>query len=325
MFKRLSLLVLFLVAFAGPTAATVPQQKPMTLDEVRDLLKKNKNSPDVVLKALDARKVNFDISPDVEKKLRKAGATDDMLQAVWKATPKGQNAATASLTSPTGVQLKATDKESMGYQTLQRELDPEKKLRMVEEFAQQFPNSQLLSYIYTQGANASQAKNDLEGILSYCDKSLKLDPDNIYSLVIAAVTLPQPQMQRGPDAAQRLAQAQQYAKRALSLMDKFPKQPNEADEQFQKRKGALLSEAHGALGMVYLQSDQPDKAIEEFKTAVSLDPTPDPQIYYRLGEVYANEGKKNDALAAFTKASELSQGTPLKEYADREIEKLKKQ
>jgi hypothetical protein len=33
----------------------------------------------------------------------------------------------------------------MGYQTLQVELDPEKKLRMVVSFEKQFPNSHLLT------------------------------------------------------------------------------------------------------------------------------------------------------------------------------------
>jgi tetratricopeptide (TPR) repeat protein len=139
--------------------------------------------------------------------------------------------------------------------------------------------------------------------------------------------LPQPQMQRVEPAvaAKRLAEADEDAKRALALMEKLAKRPNETDEQFQKRKAALQSEAHGALGMVHLQRDEPEKAIEAFKTAVSLEATPDPEIYYRLGEVYANEGKKAEAIEAFTKASELGQGTPIKDFADKEIEKLKKQ
>jgi tetratricopeptide (TPR) repeat protein len=108
-------------------------------------------------------------------------------------------------------------------------------------------------------------------------------------------------------------------------MDKLAKRPNETDEQFQKRKAALQSEAHAALGMVHLQRDEPDKAIEEFKVAVSREAEPGPQTYYLLGEVYANEGKKAEVLEAFTKASELGQGTPIKDLADQEAAKLKKQ
>jgi tetratricopeptide (TPR) repeat protein len=325
MCKPLVPLFFFLTATSWPMQARAQQQPAMTQDEVATLIKRNKKSPDVILKTLDERKVDFDLNPDIEKKMRKAGATDDVLQAIWRVGPTGRNAKSASLIGATGAQLQATHQEAMGYQTLQAELDPDKKLRMAGEFEKQFPNSQLLSYVYTQAANACQQKNDMNGILSYGEKSLKLDPDNVYSLVLLAITLPQPQMQRVDDAAKRLTEANEDAQRALALMDKLAKRPNEKDEEFQKRKAALQSEAHAALGMVHLQKDESDQAIEEFKTAVSLEATPDPQIYYRLGEVYANEGKKTEALEAFTEASELGQGTPIKDFADREIEKLKKQ
>jgi len=324
---RLGFLIVFLAVTSWPMQVRAQQQTPLTQDEVAALIKQNKKNPDLILKTLDERKVDFDLNRDIEKKMRKAGATDDVLQAIWRAGPSGRNAKSASLVSATGGQLQATYQEAMGYQTLQAELDPDKKLRMVEEFEKQFPNSQLLSYVYTQGASACQQKNDRNCMLDFGEKSLKLDPDNTYSLILVAITLPQPQMQRVDPAlaAQRLAEANEDAQRALALMDKLAKRPNETDEQFQKRKAALQSEAHGALGMVHLQRDEPDKAIEEFKTAVSLEAEPDPQIYYRLGEVYANEGKKTEALEAFTKASELGQGTPIKDFADKEIEKLKKQ
>jgi tetratricopeptide (TPR) repeat protein len=324
---RLGFLILFLAVIPGPMQVRAQEQPPMTQDEVAAFIKQNKQNPDLILKTLDERKVDFDLNPNVEKRMRKAGATDDLLQAIWRAGPSGRNAKSASLASATGGQLQATYREAMGYQTLQAELDPAKKLRMVEEFEKQFPNSQLLSYVYTQAASACQQKNDRNCMLDYGEKSLKLDPDNIYSLILVAITLPQPQMQRVEPAiaAKRLAEADEDAKRALSLMDKLAKRSDETDEQFQQRKAALQSEAHGALGMVHLQKDEPDKAIEEFKTAVSLETTPDPQIYYRLGEVYANEGKKTEALEAFTKASELGRSTPIKDLADQEIEKLKKQ
>ena len=323
---QLGLLFFYLVAAFCSLEAAIPQQQPMGQDEVRDLIKKNKNNPEVILKTLDDRNVDFDLNRDIEKKMRKAGATDDILQAIWRVGPTGRNAKTASLTSATGTQLQATYEEAMGYRTIESETDPEKKLRMVEEFEKRFPNSPLLSYVYTQAAKAAQQRGDLEGTVAYGEKSLKLDPDNVFSLTLVALSLPQPRMQRGSpaEAATRLSESEGDARRVLSLMEKFPKQANETDEQFQKRKSALLSEAHTALGMVHLQRDESDKAIEEFKTAISLLVSPNPQLFYRLGEVYANDGRKNESLEAFTKASERGQGTVMKELADLEIEKLKK-
>jgi len=54
---------------------------------VAALIKQNKKNPDLILKTLDERKVHFDLNRDIEKKMRKAGPTDDVLQAIWKAGP----------------------------------------------------------------------------------------------------------------------------------------------------------------------------------------------------------------------------------------------
>ena len=43
----------------------------MRQDEVAALIKQNKKNPDLILKTLDERKVDFDLNRDIEKKLRK--------------------------------------------------------------------------------------------------------------------------------------------------------------------------------------------------------------------------------------------------------------
>ena len=70
--------------------------------------------------------------------------------------------------------------------------------------------------------------------------------------------------------------------------------------------------------------DELAKAEQEFKTAVTTTDRPDPRDYYRLGEAYALDGKLDDAIQAFTKASETGQGTMIKTYADRRVEEMKK-
>jgi tetratricopeptide (TPR) repeat protein len=211
----------------------------------------------------------------------------------------------------------------MGFKTLEDELDPDKKLRMVEEFANRFPNSELLSYVYTQAARACLQKNDWSLGVDYGRKSLKLDPDNFYSMLVLATTLAQPRSTL--ENANRLSTAQNNASRALELIATMQKGISETDEQFQKRKQGLEADAHAALALVYMQGDESAKAIDEFKTAISLAEQPNPQLYFRMGEIYANEGKKDEAINAFTKASQLGQGTIVQRYADDRIQKLKKQ
>jgi len=195
---------------------------------------------------------------------------------------------------------------------------------MVSEYEKTFPDSQLMSYVYTQAAQACRQKGDLEKLVEYGQKSLKLDADNLFSMILEAVALSQPKMLRGSveERDQRLSQAENHAMRALMLIETIPKQPNEPDEQFQRRKAGLSGDAHSALGMVYMQRDESAKAIEEFKKAISLMQNPPSQLYFRLGEVYETEGRTQEAIEAFARASELGQGTVLKTLSDQRIEAL---
>jgi len=303
------------------------QQPPLTQKEVHDLIKKNKKDAGLIINAITGRLVGFDLDRKIEEKLRAVGATDEMLQAIWKAGPTYRTAKSSLLTSATGKQLEATYEEAVAYQTLQNELDPDKCLKMVADFEKSYPTSQLLSHAYMQGANAAQQKGDLKEVVDLGEKSVKLDPENVLSLILVALVLPQPKMLNGLSPAetnQRLSEAEDYANRALALTDKVPIKADETDEQFAKRKAGLVSDAHSALGMVYLQRDKTDNAIDQFQSAIATAPKPNPLLYFRLGEIYANTGQKAEALAAFKKASQYGEGTVLKQYADKQIEELKK-
>ena len=145
--------------------------------------------------------------------------------------------------------------------------------KLVDAFEKKFPNSPLLSYVYTEAARAHQQNGAFDEAVQYCRKSLKLDPDNTFSLIIMALVLPQPKMLKGSanEVAGQLSEAAADANRALALLEKLQKRPDETDEQFQARKGSLAADAHFALGMEEMQRDQFDKAVAEYQSRHFLD------------------------------------------------------
>ena len=234
-----------------------------------------------------------------------------------------------------------TAEESQAYQAMSSELtaglDPDKVISLAGDFEKKYPNSPVLSYVYTFEATAYQQKGDINKVVEAGEKSLKLNADNLLSLIIMSEMLPQPQLMQGNelDKQKKLTEAETDANRALQLIEKLPKQGTETDGQLKKRKDSIASEPHGSLGMIHLQrasltltggmdADELNKAAQEFKQSVDLTEHPAPQNYYRLGEVYANENKLDEAIAAFSKASEVGQGSGIQEYADKQIETLKK-
>ena len=244
--------------------------------------------------------------------------------------------------SPAAVGTVSTPEERQAYQDLVSEatagLDPDRVISLAQDYEKKYPNSSMLSFVYMFEASAYEGKNDFAKLVDAAEKSLKLNADNLASLMMLASVLPLPQVTRGTDLEKqkKLDEAEADAKHALELIDqdKVPRQPNETDDAYKKRKNAIASEPHASLGMVHLQRatmglggldpEELNKAAQEFKQSVEMTDRPQPEHYYRLGEVYKHQKKVDDAIAAFSKASELAQGTPLQQFADTQIEELKK-
>jgi len=327
---------------AGSQVSTNQKAKkpegPVPLSE-KDVTKEIKSSPaETVIKVVKERGVDFDMTPDIEKKLRKAKATDEVVEAVRQAGPKvrAQTAKMVMGPGPTGTQS-IPKEQGQAYEAIKTELDPDKAISMVDDFSKKYPDSPLLSYVYSFGANAYQQKGDVEKVVDLTDKSLKLNPDNLMSLILSIQMMPQPQYLNNHKSEQErlLQQAETEANHALELISKLPKQSTESDADYQRRVAEISSEAHGPLGMIHLELANgglggPDKgelakAEQEFSTAVTTTGHPDPRDYYRLGETYRMDGKWDEAIQAFTKAGELGQGTLIKTYADQQIGEIKKQ
>jgi tetratricopeptide (TPR) repeat protein len=241
--------------------------------------------------------------------------------------------------SLSGPQLWA--EEQQAYAAIQAQgsagLDADKIISLTQDFEKKFPNSTLLSYVYAFEASGYQQKGEINKLVEASEKSLKLNPDNLMSLIAISSMLPQPRLMQGSDLdkEKKLTEAETDANHALDLIGKLPKQPNETDDQFKKRKDNISSEPHAALGMVHLQKarmaltggmdpDELAKAAQDFKASVDLTDRPAPQNYFRLGEIYTHQNKIDDAIRAFSKASELGQGTGIQQFADSQIEALKK-
>jgi len=310
--------------------AGLPLQKVL-----RDI--KKSSEQDVIKEVLD-RGVDFEMSASIEQKLRKAHATDQEIEAVRHAGPKEREQMAKMIIGTGEVGFQSIPKEqAKAFDAIKLEVDPDREIALVDDFAKRYPDSLALSYAYAFGANAYQQKGDVEKVVEYSGKGLKLKPDNLMCLAFSLGMLPTTQYLNAHQADREkiLAEAESEANRALELIPKIQKQSNESDAHYKRRQTDLASEVHGALGMIHLdlaaQTLQgPDKAElakaeQEFNNSVTTASRPDPRSYYRLGEAYRMDDKLDNAIQAFTKAGELGQGTPIKDYADQEIAGLKKQ
>ncbi len=320
--RALSAILVLCVGLIAVAAMAQQTQSPMDEKEVLKVLKKNKKDQLKAASIVSERGVSFDLTEEFAKKLQRNGAEISFLQAIIGASPMGR-----SFTTPLGKKIEVAPDVKLAFMGIQNELDPARQLSLVTDFEQKFPDSPVLSYVLTYGARLHQQKGDFEKAIEYAERSLKLDPDNVFSLVVAAMTLPQPKMLQSTPAEndEMIAKAESYATRAIELAEATPEEVLEKDESLQKQQASLVSDAHAALGMVHLHRDEYTEAQEELKAAISTATAPNPANYYRLGEAYEFDGKIDQAIDAFQNASDLGQGTGLKSYADKKLAELRAQ
>lgn len=333
--RAFSILVVMILATGGwlmaQAQAPPPAAAPLTEKEVFALLR-SKQPPAQTAAVIEQRGVDFEVSPDIEKRLRKAKADDQILDAVRYAAPAARAARAANPNAP-----RVTPEESREIIAVMNELDPDRTIQMAQDFEKKYPNSAVLADAYSFAALAYARKNEIAQAVENGEKSLKLNPQNLRALILLAPLLPEPQVLKSGDLdrQKKLSDAETYARRALQLIDQLPKQPNETDEQVQKQKAVFVAQMHSALGMVHLQHalmalqgldrEELAKSEEEYQSAVTMTDQPTAQDYYRLGEVRVMLQKSDGAIEAFTKASELGEGTVIKTFADDKVAQLKKQ
>lgn len=316
---------------AGAQPAASQQQPPLTEKEVIQLVKKNKKDLQKISPEIVSRGVAFDMTPEIEEKLKSAGASPEFIANLKNVGPTARAAMAASAGNTASV----PPEEAQAFQAIQNELDADRKMQLTNDFVAKYPKSTLLTYVYFLAQGAALEKGDVNTVISYGEKSLALKPDNFNTLLLMSKILPQPQsLQNDANPETKLSEAEKDGQKALELVPTLPKANGEADDAFEKRKAQYVENIHSGLGMVYLQRamqglagidpQQLAKSESEYKLAVSSGAAPNPEDYFRLGEVYGYENKVDDAIQAFTKVSDLSQDNPaLKNLANQKIAQLK--
>ncbi len=254
-----------------------------------------------------------------------------------QSSPSGPAPSLQKSQGPPPASPQISPQENQDFTAIENEKDPNKQFQLVKDFQQKYPNSPLLSNALFFGVGAAEQRNDVPDAVNFAEESVKLQPNNLRSLILLSGLLPLPQALQGnaQQKAQQLNESESDANRALQLLNSLQAAPNVPPAEFGKEKSMIAGEIHAALGMTHLEravltpapAGAPPAASElaaaeqEFKTAVA-GPEPNVQDYYRLGEVYTRENKIDEAIGAFSQAAQLGQGTLMQKLAGARIAQL---
>ena len=193
---------------------------------------------------------------------------------------------------------------------------PKEVISAAGDFEQHWPHSELLGHVLELQLNAYRLLGDSAQAIVTGEKALKVVPDNLVILSNLAYIIA-----NSTTDAQRLAQAEEYARRELDRSRTILIPKKISLEEWNEIRDRLGSTAHAALGLVCYKRGDVAGAIRELETAVKVAPAPDPAHYYRLGMLYRASGNQSKAAEMLHRAAE-SNDAIVRPLAERELKSM---
>ena len=223
----------------------------------------------------------------------------------WDVSEQASFAAQSIATPNTASQPRAqSQQEFEAYQAFMKESSPERQIQLVEDFLLQYPDTQMKQYAFLVAMQAYQAKNDYARVLTYGELTLGENRNNLTALLILASAIPEGTNRNDPEHEEKLADAEDYARRALEVLSQMQRPEHLSEEEWGRARRETEATPRAALGLIAMIREDLVLAERELKRAVELAARPDPVTLYRLGLCYSLQKKYDQALEALERASQ---------------------
>jgi tetratricopeptide (TPR) repeat protein len=190
--------------------------------------------------------------------------------------------------------------EAAAVNAIGNESDPKARLAMIEKFTPAFPDTRFETQVSQLTMASLQTLNDPAKSISFGEKALKSNPENVQTLLLLANAY--------VDENKNLTKSIEYAQKAVKLST--AKTEPSADEKL------TAGMAKSTLGWAYLKQDKAALAAPELKDALSLLSDNQPlleEALYRAGFAYGKLGRKVEAQDALQKC--IAMKGPFEKYA----------
>jgi tetratricopeptide (TPR) repeat protein len=195
-----------------------------------------------------------------------------------------------------------SQKEAQAVTAIIQAQDPDSRIKACNELVANFADSEFKPLALYFAAVSYQQKNDYEHMVVFAERAVEADPQHFQAMLMLAQAIAMRTREFDLDREEKLKAAEGYAAKALEILKTAPRpNPSITDEQWEEAKKDFFAQAHEAFALSAMARNQTDKAIEEFKTALSSSPSPDPATMVRLANAYTKAEKYDDAIATLDK------------------------
>jgi len=203
-----------------------------------------------------------------------------------------------------------TRAEYDAFEAARTEANAQQKIVKLDAFVAQYPNSELLPYAYQQYYGTYQQLRNYAKTIEYIDKLMalgeKIDiPSQFQALYTRALVFEFAYNPRDPNAAAALHGAVDAAKKGLEVLPKVVKPEQMTDEQFKQAQRVTTLQFLTTAGFASLQLKDYPAAIDNYKKALEMEPTP-PLMWYRVGIAYMQSEPQQFEAGAWAMARALA-------------------
>jgi len=194
------------------------------------------------------------------------------------------------------------------YQAFHNAKDADKKIKLGEDYINQYPSDRHIQAAYDELTQAYSATHDMENFYKWSDKGISLFPDDVTLLAMTGWVIPRAYRPDDPDGEARLGKAEKYAKHAIEVLNTMQPPTGMPQQQFDQYKTEELSTAHSALGLVYFRQEKFEDSTKEIQEATQGTQSPDPTDFFVLGAAYQNLNQYKEAADAFNRCAQMPGG-----------------
>lgn len=196
-----------------------------------------------------------------------------------------------------------SQKELEALRAWQAAKAPDERIQAIENVLTNFADTEFKIFLLQDALQLEERKGDFAQVVFYGERLLEAEPKNAIALVTLAGETARHTREFDLDKEEKLAKADKYAKAALDAAKDMPKpRPDITDQEWEGAKKDLQAQAYEAMGQTALLRKKYDEAIADYKQAISVQATPDPATWVRMGQAYEDAGKWDDATEALDKA-----------------------
>jgi len=223
-------------------------------------------------------------------------------------TQQSNQPTTAATVGRRPIQTK-TKEEYQAYQVaIANSLNPEAMEKAANDFATQFPNSDVRVLLYRAAMGSYQSIGNLQKMMDMGLKVLAIDKDDPEALIGVAEDMEEHTSPTDLDRQQRGEQAIECANHALKTIDTDLAVPTGTPpEKIEAYKRYLRATALGIIGTIYYKQEKYPEAETKLRESIDADPAnPDAVTILRLALALDQQKKYDEALERANRAVELT-------------------